>query len=217
MLRALGRRAASLIAIGAIAIQDHFAICVTHRRSAAGAAQALRLNIAPTAMGLIQINERREGLTLQLASRFRLHKRTCDAGHGMEGVTIGKLAKTVGIGAGTLRYYEYLGLLAPAQRTTAGYRMYGDGAARRLRFIRRAQALGFSLTEIAELLALSDNPRAGAHDVKKATRSKIADIEARIEALRRMKRGLEALESRCSGHGSTRDCPILAALNRDDH
>ena len=120
-----------------------------------------------------------------------------------QGVTIGKLAKAIGIRAGTLRYYEQLGLLAPAQRTAAGYRMYGEGAERRLRFIRRAQALGFSLDEVAELLALSDNPSASAREVKKATQAKIADIEARIEALRRMKRGLEALETRCSGHGRT--------------
>jgi DNA-binding transcriptional MerR regulator len=134
-----------------------------------------------------------------------------------EGVTIGKLAKAIGTGAGTLRYYEQLGLLAPARRTASGYRMYGEATERRLRFIRRAQALGFTLNEIAELLALSDNPHAGAREVKKATRAKIADIEGRIEALRRMKRGLEALEARCSGHGRTGECPILAALNRGDH
>jgi Cu(I)-responsive transcriptional regulator len=133
----------------------------------------------------------------------------------MQAITIGKLARTAGLGAGTLRYYEQLGLLAPARRTAAGYRTYGEDAARRLRFIRRAQALGFSLDEIGELLALSDNPHAGARDVKKSARAKIADIEARIAALKAMKRGLEAIESRCDGHGSTRDCPILAALNRD--
>jgi MerR family copper efflux transcriptional regulator len=134
----------------------------------------------------------------------------------MDGLTIGKLAKANGIRAGTLRYYEQLGLLAHAKRTPAGYRLYDESVARRLRFIRRAQALGFSLGDVAELLALSDNPHAGAREVKKATRAKIADIERRIDALRRMKQGLEALASRCSGHGSTRECPILAALNRDE-
>lgn len=131
----------------------------------------------------------------------------------MQGITIGKLAKAAGVGAGALRYYEQLGLLSPTQRTAAGYRVYGEAVARRLHFIRRAQELGFSLDEIAELLALSDNPHAGARTVKTATRAKIADIDARIEALQRMKRGLQALESRCNGHGSTRECPILAALN----
>jgi MerR family copper efflux transcriptional regulator len=113
----------------------------------------------------------------------------------MQRLTIGKLAKANGIGAGTLRYYEQLGLLAA---------------------VPRSPALGFSLDEVAELLALSDNPRAGARAVKKATQTKIADIERRIDALRRVKRGLEALASRCSGHGTTGECPILAALNRDE-
>jgi Cu(I)-responsive transcriptional regulator len=131
-------------------------------------------------------------------------------------VTIGKLAKHIGIGAGTLRYYERLGLLPPASRTASGYRMYGAAAAQRLRFIRRAQALGFSLEEIADLLALSDNPRGRARDVKRVTQAKIADIERRIEALARMKQGLATLEARCSGHGHTGECPILAALNQAD-
>jgi MerR family copper efflux transcriptional regulator len=134
----------------------------------------------------------------------------------MRTVTIGKLAKDIGIGAGALRYYERLGLLPPATRTASGYRMYGSDAATRLRFIRRAQALGFSLEEIAELLALSDNPRARARDVKRVTQAKIADLEKRIDALKRMKRGLAALEERCSGHGASGECPILAALARED-
>ncbi|HCA27807.1 MAG TPA: heavy metal-responsive transcriptional regulator [Betaproteobacteria bacterium] len=132
----------------------------------------------------------------------------------MQTMTIGKLAKQSGLGAGTLRYYERLGLIAPMQRTEAGYRMYRADAAQRLRFIRRAQALGFSLDQVRELLLLSDNPGAGAAEVKQLTREKIVDIEARIRDLERMKQGLEALEERCPGHGSTTDCPILAALNQ---
>jgi Cu(I)-responsive transcriptional regulator len=133
----------------------------------------------------------------------------------MRQITIGKLAKDIGIGAGALRYYERLGLLPAATRSASGYRMYGADAATRLRFIRRAQALGFSLEEIAELLALSDNPRARARDVKRVTRAKIADLDRRIDALKRMKRGLAALEARCSGHGVTGECPILAALAQE--
>lgn len=133
----------------------------------------------------------------------------------MQTITIGKLAKQTGVGVGTLRYYERLGLIAPAQRTAAGYRVYRPEAAQRLHFIRRAQALGFSLEQIAELLALSDNPKAGAAEVKHLTRAKIADIEERIRDLERMKQGLAALEERCPGHGSTANCPILAALNSE--
>lgn len=130
----------------------------------------------------------------------------------MQHMTIGQLAGRVGVGASTLRYYEQLGLLTPTMRTAAGYRVYGQNALRRLAFIRRAQTLGFALEEIAELLALSDNPLASAAEVKRLTREKIADIDARIQDLERMKQGLAALEGRCSGHGSTTECPILSAL-----
>jgi Cu(I)-responsive transcriptional regulator len=134
----------------------------------------------------------------------------------MSTVRIGTLAKDLGLGAGTLRYYERRGLLSPAQRTASGYRMYDRHAAQRLRFIRRAQALGFSLEEIAEMLALHDDPRGTARQVKRLTEAKIADLEARIRDLERMKRALGVLAASCSGRGHTRECPILAALDRDD-
>ncbi|MCC6474099.1 MAG: heavy metal-responsive transcriptional regulator [Burkholderiales bacterium] len=129
--------------------------------------------------------------------------------------TIGKLAKAQGVRAATLRYYEQMGLVPATRRTAAGYRVYGEDAARRLHFIRRAQALGFSLEEIAELLNLSDRPHASAGEVKKITRRKIAEIETRVRDLERMKRALMQIEHRCSGHGSTAKCPILAALGED--
>jgi len=131
-------------------------------------------------------------------------------------LSVREVCAQTGLSARTVRYYEQLGLLPPAQRTAAGYRVYGAAAAARLRFIRRAQALGFSLEEVAELLALSDNPRARARDVKRVTQAKIADITQRIDALERMKQGLATLEAHCSGHGHTGECPILAALNQAD-
>ncbi|HLB16352.1 MAG TPA: heavy metal-responsive transcriptional regulator [Burkholderiales bacterium] len=134
----------------------------------------------------------------------------------MDTVSIGTLAKDLGLGAGTLRYYERRGLLSPAQRTASGYRMYDRDAAQRLRFIRRAQALGFSLEEIAELLALHDNPHASARRVKRLTEARITDLATRIRDLERMKQALEVLAASCSGRGQTRECPILAALDRDD-
>ena len=130
----------------------------------------------------------------------------------MQALTVGKLSKQTGVAVETLRYYERRGLLPPAERTTSGYRLFRPDTAQRLRFIRRAQALGFSLDEIAELLSLSDTPSRSAREVKQLTRSKIADIEVRIRDLQRMKRGLAKLDETCSGHGSTQDCPILAAL-----
>ncbi|MHB8254934.1 MAG: heavy metal-responsive transcriptional regulator [Acidiferrobacter sp.] len=134
----------------------------------------------------------------------------------MRTVTIGILAKQAGVGAGTLRYYEALGLLAPAGRSASGYRLYHRTELKRLRFIRRAQELGFSLEEIAELLKLSQQSSARAADVKRLTETKIADIDRRIQDLERMRRGLQALAGRCHGRGSVADCPILAALNADD-
>ena len=134
----------------------------------------------------------------------------------MENLTIGKLAKQANVGVETLRYYERRGLIEPQRRTDAGYRLYDDDARRRLQFIRRAQTLGFSLDEVAELLSLSNQPTASAADVKRLAQTKIDDIEARIRDLERMKSALSALEDQCPGHaGTTAECPILAALNQN--
>jgi len=135
----------------------------------------------------------------------------------MENLTIGKLARQVGLGVETLRYYERRGLIEPRRRTDSGYRLYHADAWRRLRFIRRAQVLGFSLDEVAELLSLSDRPGETAAEVKRLTRAKIADIESRIKDLERMKSALSELEIQCPGHtGTTAECPILAALNQGE-
>lgn len=133
----------------------------------------------------------------------------------MQTLTIGKLARQSGVAVETLRYYERRGLVTPCQRTHAGYRLYQPDMSHRLRFIRRAQILGFTLDDIAELLSLSDNPSRSAAEVKQLTRAKIDDIDSRIQDLERMKQGLAALEGHCPGHGSTADCPILQALNHD--
>ena len=133
----------------------------------------------------------------------------------MENLTIGKLARQANVGVETLRYYERRGLIEPLRRTDAGYRLYDDDARRRLQFIRRAQTLGFSLDEVAELLSLSNQPTASAADVKRLAQAKIDDIEARIRDLERMKTALSVLEDQCPGHaGTTAQCPILAALNQ---
>ncbi|HUW98374.1 MAG TPA: MerR family DNA-binding protein [Acidiferrobacter sp.] len=134
----------------------------------------------------------------------------------MQAMTIGTLAKKGGVGTGTLRYYERLGLLAPATRSPSGYRFYQREDFKRLRFIRRSQRLGFSLEEIGVLLKLSQNAGAQAADVKRLTEEKVADIDQRIKDLELMKRGLSALAQSCHGHGPVADCPILAALNADD-
>jgi Hg(II)-responsive transcriptional regulator len=132
----------------------------------------------------------------------------------MESIGIGTLAKRAGVRIDTVRYYERNGLLAPSARLASGYRRYGELEVSRLRFIRRAQALGFTLKEVRELLAIS-NQRDVAK-VKKKAQAKLADVEQRIVALQRMREGLSNLISACPGHGRAADCPILNALGGED-
>lgn len=129
-----------------------------------------------------------------------------------ERLTIGELAQHAQLGAETLRYYERLGLLSPAERTPGGYRLYAPDALERLDFIRRAQALGFSLAEIAELLALHARPEADMGAVRAIAAERLAQIDAKMDDLRRMRSGLQALLDACPGHGPAAQCPILAAL-----
>ena len=128
----------------------------------------------------------------------------------METLGIGALAKRAGVGIDTVRYYERSGLLAPKTRLRSGYRRYSTAELARLRFIRRAQTLGFSLKEIRELLALSRDRDVAR--VKRAAQAKLADVEQRIAALERMRDGLAMLIAACPGHGDPTECPILRAL-----
>jgi Cu(I)-responsive transcriptional regulator len=130
-------------------------------------------------------------------------------------LTIGALAQRAGLGAETLRYYERLGLLAPARRTASGYRQYDAQALERLDFIRRAQALGFSLAQIGELLELHARPEADMGAVRAIVAQRLAEIDAKMDDLRRLRAGLQTLLDACPGHGPNAQCPILAALRGD--
>ena len=101
----------------------------------------------------------------------------------MKNMTIGKLAKKAGISTDAIRFYERRGLIAEPARTTSNYRVYPVEDAARLRFIRRAKDLGFSLSEIKELLAMRHDPSTSKADVKKRTEIKIRDIREKIEDL----------------------------------
>jgi MerR family transcriptional regulator, copper efflux regulator len=127
---------------------------------------------------------------------------------------IGKLAKLAGVNIDTVRYYERNGLLAPTTRLASGYRRYGELELARLRFIRRAQKLGFSLKEINSLLSLS--ARRNVAQVKRAAETKLADVEAKIADLHRVREGLALLVKACPGHGQASECPILRALSAED-
>ena len=128
------------------------------------------------------------------------------------GLTIGKVAHSAGLAIDTVRYYEREGLLAKPARTASGYRRYSADAVARLRFIRQAKDLGFSLSEIRELLALRVAPGKSCADVRSRAQAKIADVESRIAQLDCMKRALVKLAAACSGRGPTSECPILEAL-----
>jgi MerR family transcriptional regulator, copper efflux regulator len=127
---------------------------------------------------------------------------------------IGQLAKRAGVAVDTVRYYERNDLLRPMGRLASGYRRYGDAELKRLRFIRRAKALGFTLAEIRGLLSLSAERNVA--KVKRAAEAKLANIEQRIDELERIGGGLRTLIQACPGHGRAEACPILNALSEGD-
>ena len=129
-------------------------------------------------------------------------------------IGIGEAARRAGVAIDTVRYYEREGLIKPAARLDSGYRRYGEAELRRLRFIRRAKALGFSLDDIRSLLSLSDERSVA--KVKRAAQDKLADVDRRIAELRRIRSGLNLLIEACPGHGRAESCPILAALSKED-
>ena len=128
-------------------------------------------------------------------------------------LTIGQLAHAAGVGVETVRFYEREGLLAAPSRKESGYREFTQDEVVRLRFIRRAKELGFSLKEIKELLAMRVDGRTTCAEVKRHAERKIADIEARIQSLRHMKAALAKITKQCTGRGPTSECPILEALD----
>src|SRR5690348_6690839 len=131
-------------------------------------------------------------------------------------LTIGAVARRVGVAIDTIRYYEREGLLPEPQRRASGYRIYGEGAVTQLRFIRRAKDLGFTLEEIRELLALSSDRERGVRDVKGRAEAKLAAVDDRIRELQRVRRGLQQLIAACPGHGPLEHCPILRTLGGED-
>lgn len=127
--------------------------------------------------------------------------------------TIGKLATEADVTIDTVRYYEKEGLLAPATKTGAGYRLYDGDAVRRLRFIRQAQQCGFSLSDIRDLLTLKNSDAACCKDVKSVAIAKKLQLEHKIRALQAMSGALSELIAVCNAETRPLDeCPILAAL-----
>jgi len=127
------------------------------------------------------------------------------------GLSIRQAGQQTGLSPDTLRYYERIGLLGPVARNSGGQRRYGETDLARLRFVRRAQAMDFSLEEIGQLLTLRDQPGDVRGDVRCMTETKLAAIEQRIESLIRLRDELTQLVDAC--RTSNGDCPIIARMD----
>lgn len=125
---------------------------------------------------------------------------------------IGEVTGVLGLSADTLRYYERIGLLPTVARNAAGVRQYNDKDLSRLRFIRRAQTMDFSLAEIAALLAMREAPQRARRQARELTQRKLGEIEARLAEMKTLRNELKLLVNLCSG--SKKKCPIITKMDR---
>jgi MerR family copper efflux transcriptional regulator len=135
----------------------------------------------------------------------------------MSTLTIGKVARQAEVPINTIRFYEREGLIPPPARRPSGYRDYPADTVKRLRFIRRAKDLGFTLGEITELLQLTERSQHDMAGMKRAAEAKLALVEAKLAELQRMREALNTMVTACPGHGEMADCPIVNALTQDAH
>lgn len=133
-------------------------------------------------------------------------------------LTIGQVAKLAGVNRETLRYYEREGIIEPPERKDSGYRIYPEDTVKRIRFIKRAQALGFSLKEIMELMALRNDAKgATCSNVKQYAQDKVKTIEKKLTDLKRMRSRLLELIAICEEENSLNACPILDAFEEESN
>jgi MerR family transcriptional regulator, mercuric resistance operon regulatory protein len=128
------------------------------------------------------------------------------------GLSIGQVACEAGVNVQTLRYYERRGILEEPKRSASGYREYSPDTVRLIRFIKRAQDLGFTLSEIEELLELREHRPRERQAARELAAAKVRDIEEKVRDLESMKRALNMLVASCACKGGTPECPILEAL-----
>jgi MerR family mercuric resistance operon transcriptional regulator len=125
-------------------------------------------------------------------------------------LTIGDIADAAGVGVETIRYYERRGLVPQPDRMAGAYRRYGKGHVDRIRFIKRAQALGFSLEEVATLLELEDGT--DRRSIRRIAGTRLEDTRRRIADLQRIEKSLAHLLRDCEAHARAARCPIIAAI-----
>ncbi|UOQ93940.1 MerR family transcriptional regulator [Halobacillus shinanisalinarum] len=128
----------------------------------------------------------------------------------MEGLTISQVAKEANVNIETIRYYERRGLISEPPRTESGYRKFPLEVVEDIKFIKRTQDLGFTLEEIKNLLAASNDEKFRSEEMHDFATSKMKEIEAKIHDLHKMKILLEDLAEKCPGSGiSKNECPII--------
>ena len=127
--------------------------------------------------------------------------------------TIARAAREAGVHVETIRYYERAGIIERPRTTGTAYRTYPEETVRRVRFIKRAQKLGFSLREIRALLRLRAGKDGTSAAVRRRVEGKITDIEGKVRDLRAMRETLLDLLDTCSGRGGSERCPILRSLD----
>ncbi len=131
----------------------------------------------------------------------------------MNNLTISKAATKAGVGVETIRFYERKGLIEqPPKPLDTGFRVYPEETVQRVRFIRQAQEIGFSLREIAELLSLRADPSADCSDVREQATMKLEEVNRKITQLEEIRGALEDLIAACPGRGALRACSIMDAL-----
>ncbi|RLB64468.1 MAG: heavy metal-responsive transcriptional regulator [Deltaproteobacteria bacterium] len=134
----------------------------------------------------------------------------------MKELTIGQLAKQTGVQVETVKFYQRRGLIEQPPRPESGFRKYSTESVRRIRFIRHAKELGFSLREIEELLNLRITPEISCHEIKARAEAKLADIHRKQKNLEKMEIALRQLADTCQGRGPLSECPILGALDEKE-
>ena len=134
----------------------------------------------------------------------------------MQAMRIGELARRAGVSVQTVRYYEGRGLMPEPDRARSGYRQYDLSDVSRLRFIRRAQELGFTLAEIGDLLALRLDPSTGPEDLRGRVREKMRGLDEKLSDLERIRSALKHLLHECEAGDSSSDCPLLDALEANE-
>ena len=134
----------------------------------------------------------------------------------MTQLNIGQVAKQTGLTVEAIRFYEKKGLIDNPQRSESGYRQYPQETIKRVRFIQRAKDVGFTLSDIAELLDLRQEPGSSCTDIKLRATDKIEEVDLKIQELQKIRNALARMIMKCSGRGAISECPILEELDMDE-